>query len=121
MLCQEDDANFCLDKLNIKRDEIEDFVKNDSRILEEDNERFNSFAACYFEKRGFIDEKGKVNFDNLIKPFLLRYDDNQELKNFILNKCNRDMVVGSSPGQTAVKGYNCVNQKAIEFIKNQTN
>ncbi|KAF2896525.1 hypothetical protein ILUMI_09648 [Ignelater luminosus] len=102
----------CANKLNVKREEIEDI----SYPAPLDNIVLNDFTECRWKKRGLLSDDGEVNWDT-IRNLMLSKDymeaarlNELDIKwvdfvNSQIDKCRN--IRGDTHGQTVVKVENC--------------
>lgn len=94
---------------------------NNQELVPEDNFRFNDFLACYWQKKGWQDEKtGKINYKSikkLIEDIVINEMDEElslirilvkQILGNVIGYCQDESVKGSTHGQTIAKVQNCI-------------
>ncbi|KAB0804188.1 hypothetical protein PPYR_01158 [Photinus pyralis] len=121
----------CIQELKLDKSYIESIITDDSsRFLPEDDDVFNTYLHCYWKARNFQNEKGILDFDNIMesiqffprKHFGGRPNDDSpigvEIAAAAIEDC-KHVPGGESHGQTAVKMQNCIDRRMMELVEKE--
>ncbi|KAF2894703.1 hypothetical protein ILUMI_11463 [Ignelater luminosus] len=117
----------CMKQLNADQDRIQG--QYFQYVTPEDDTQFNNFVNCVWNKLGFLDVNGDINYEKLKNsykidgrigednPTVLR--DAKKLVFAAVSKCesNHDSLKADTPAKTAVKVQNCIANNFNEAIR----
>ena len=96
----------CLRKLGLKEEVMRPILKNIVHPLHE-NEDYNIFLECYWKELEYMDDKGKLLWNNIERDYEAKFDKSDILRD-IISHCKNQHLRGANVGETAIKNQNCL-------------